>query len=167
MILGWIWDSGTLQASPHRIAALASCSRLETVGRLKSFIGAYKVLARVIPQCTSLLSPLDTNVAGRQSHERINWSDDLLTSFHRAPSALSASRSISLPRPDDQLWIITDGAVKTPGIGATLYVTRNNKLQLAGFFSAKLRGRQVTWLSCEIEALSIAAAIKHFSSYII
>ena len=112
VILGWIWDSGTLQASPHRIAALASCSRLETVGRLKSFIGAYKVLARVIPQCTSLLSPLDTVVAGRLSHERINWSDDLLTSFHRAPSALSASRSISLARHDDQLWIITNSAVK-------------------------------------------------------
>ena len=65
------------------------------------------------------------------------------------------------------MWIITDGAVKTPGIGATLYLTRNNKLQLAGFFSAKLRGRQVTWLPCEIEILFIAAAIKHFSPYII
>ena len=159
--MGWIWDSGTLQAFPHRIAALASSSKPETPKVL------YGCLTRVIPQCSALLSPVDTVVAGRQSHERINWSDDLLTSFHRAPSALSASRSISLPRPDDQLWIITDGAVKTPGIGATLYVTRNNKLQLAGFFSAKLRGRQVTWLSCEIEALSIAAAIKHFSSYII
>ena len=74
--------------------------------------------------------------------------------------------SISLPRPDDELWIITDGAVKTPGIGATLYVTRNNKLQLAGFFSAKPRGRQVTWLPCKIEALSIAAVTNHFSPYI-
>ena len=94
-------------------------------------------------------------------------SDDLLTSFHRAQSALSPIHSISLPCPDDQLWIITEGAVKTPGIGATLYVTSNNKLQLAGFFSAKLRGRQVKWLPCEIEALFIAAATKHFSPYII
>ena len=47
-----------------------------------------------------------------------------------------------------------------------MYVTRNNKLHLAGFFSAKLRSHQVTWLPCEIEALSIAAA-KHFSPYII
>ena len=39
-----------------------------------------------------------------------------------------------------------------------MYVTRNNKLYLAGFFSAKLRSRQVTWLPCEIEALSITAA---------
>ena len=38
---------------------------------------------------------------------------------------------------------------------------------LAGFFSAKLRKHQVTWLPCEIEELSIAAAVKHFSPYII
>ena len=47
-----------------------------------------------------------------------------------------------------------------------MYVTHNNKLQLAGFFSAKLRSHQVMWLPCEIEALSITAA-KHFSPYII
>ena len=167
VILGWIWDSGILRASPRRIAALVSCSKPETVGRLKSFIVAYKVLAHVIPQCSALLSPLDTVVAGRLSHERINWSNDQLTSIHRARFALSASRSISLPRLDDQLCIITDGAVKTLGIGATLYVTRNNKLQLAGFFSAKLLAPQVTWLPCEIEALSISATTKHFSPYII
>ena len=79
-------------------------------------------MARVILQWSALLSPLDTVVAGRHSHKRINWSDVLLMSFYRAQSALSASHSISLPCPDDHLWIITDGAVKTPGIGATLYV---------------------------------------------
>ena len=30
-ILGWIWNSGTLSASPHRIASLASCQKPETV----------------------------------------------------------------------------------------------------------------------------------------
>ena len=59
-----------------------------------------------------------------------------------------------LPKPDDQLWIVTDGAVREPGIGATLYVTREEKLHLSGFFSAKLRGSQATWLPCEVEALS-------------
>ena len=32
---------------------------------------------------------------------------------------------------------------------------------------AKLRKHQVTWLPCEIEALCIAAAVKHFSAYIV
>ena len=48
-----------------------------------------------------------------------------------------------------------------------MYVSRTSQLHLAGFFSAKLRKHQVTWLPCEVEALSIAASIKHFSPFII
>ena len=66
-----------------------------------------------------------------------------------------------LTRANDQLRIITDGAAKPPGIATTLYVTAS------WVFSAKLRDREVTWLRCEIEALSIAAATKHFSPYIV
>ena len=166
-ILGLIWNAGTLRASPHRIATLASCPEPETVGRMRSFIGAYKVLSRVIPGCSSLLAQLDDTVAGRESKEHIQWSDDLRTSFLHAQKALSTARTISLPKPSDQLWIVTNGAVRKPGIGATLYVTRDNKLHLAGFFSTKLRGSQPTWLPCEVEALAIAVATKHFSPYLI
>lgn len=166
-ILGWVWSLGTLRASPHRVATLASCSFPEKVTGLRSFIGAYKVLARVLPNCASIISPLDDIVAGRQSADRLQWTDETRTAFTDAQTFLSKARTITLPRPDDQLWIVTDGAVKSHGIGATMYVTRHGTLFLAGFFSAKLRGRQPTWLPCEIEALSIAAATKHFSPYII
>ena len=81
-------------------------------------------------------------------------------------SALSDSKVITLPRPEDQLFIVTDGAVKNRGIGATMYVMRSNKPVLAGFFSAKLRAQQIRWLPCEVEALGIATAIKHFSPFI-
>ena len=53
------------------------------------------------------------------------------------------------------------------GIGATMYAMQKGKLKLAGFFSAKLGGRRVTWLPCEIEAVPIASAIKHFSPCIV
>ena len=56
--------------------------------------------------------------------------------------------------------------MKNRGIAATLYIQRNARLFLAGFFCAKLRKHQVTWLPCEIEALSIGAAIRHFTPYI-
>ena len=166
-ILGWVWNQGTLAASPHRIATLSSCSPPDTVHGLRSFIGAYKVLGRVVPHCSQLISNLDSAVAGRQSQERINWSDELLLSFRNAQKSLSSRKTITLPRPDDQLWVVTDTSVSKRGIGATLYVSRNDKLLLAGFFSAKLRKHQVTWLPCEVEALGIAAAVKHFSPYII
>ncbi|KAJ8349524.1 hypothetical protein SKAU_G00246540 [Synaphobranchus kaupii] len=143
-ILGWIWCAGTLTASPHRVNTLAACPAPDTVGRMRSFVGAYKVLSRVVPRCSAYLAPLDVVTAGRQSSEAIVWTDELRDSFHSAQKALSSVRVIALPKPSDQLWIVTDGAVRQPGIGATLYVSREGRLLLAGFFSAKLRGSQTT-----------------------
>ena len=88
-ILGWIWNAGSLSASPHRLNTLATYPEPNTVARLRSFIGAYKVLSRVIPRCSSYLAPLDAVTAGRSSQESINWTDDLRAAFRSAQNALS------------------------------------------------------------------------------
>ena len=166
-VLAWIWSEGSIQASPHRITTLSLTKPPNTVRGLRSFIGAYKMLARVLPDCASMISPLDDGIAGLSSLDKVPWNDDLLQSFIAAQQGLQNHKAISLPRPSDQLWIVTDGSIKRRGIGSTLYVTRDNKLHIASFFSAKLRKHQVTWLPCEIETLGIAAAVKHFSPYIV
>ena len=98
----------------------------------------------------------------------MQWSDDLLRHFRNAQSALANHKSITLPRPDHKIWIVTDPSVTKQDIGSTLYISRGRKLLLAGFFkSAKLRKHQINWLPCEIEALCIEASVKHFSPYII
>ncbi|KAJ8412433.1 hypothetical protein AAFF_G00127690 [Aldrovandia affinis] len=114
-----------------------------------------------------MLAPFDDVVAGRDSKDVIHWSDELLCAFRYAQKALSSTHAITLPWPADQLWIVTDGAVREPGLGATLYITCKDTVKVAGYFSAKLRKNQTSWLPCEIEALSIAAAVKHFAPYII
>ena len=63
-----------------------------------------------------------------------------MNSFQSAQHALASTHTITLPRSEDQLWIVTDGAVTKPGIGATIYMTREGKLRLAGIFGAKLQG---------------------------
>ena len=65
-ILGWIWTQGVLSASPHRVAVLAKCHPPDTVRGLRSFIGAYKVLSRVLPNCSAYTSPLERAIAGYQ-----------------------------------------------------------------------------------------------------
>ena len=57
-ILGWIWSQGRLSANPHRIAALASCLPPPSVKGLRSFIGAYKFLSHVLPNCSTSSIPL-------------------------------------------------------------------------------------------------------------
>ncbi|CAB3984112.1 Hypothetical predicted protein [Paramuricea clavata] len=145
-ILGWIWTQGCLSASTHRIATMSSCLPPDTVRGLRSFIGAYKVLGRVVPQCAHIIAPLESAIAGQQSCDKIKWSDTLSQQFKFAQSSLANNKSITLPKPSDKLWIVTDGSVTKRGIGATLYVSRHQTLLLAGFFSAKLRKHQVNWL---------------------
>ena len=127
-------------------------------------MGAFKILSRVLPHCAHLISPLDNSIAGKQSQDHIDWTADLRDAFKTAQRALSQNRSVILPKPDDQLWIVTDGATKNGGLGATLYATCDGKLRLAGFFSAKLRKQQIDCIPCEVEALCIATALKHFQS---
>ena len=159
MILRWTWCLDTISASSHRISTLATCSQPTNVHGMQSFHGAYKVLSRVISECSHILASLENAVAGGESQENIERSNEL-------HEVLFQQVLLVLPRPDDQL-VVTDGAVKSHDIGAIMYVTRGGEPILAGYFSVQLRGRQVTWLPCEIEALSIAVATKHFSPYII
>ena len=166
-ILGWIWSSGTLKASPHRTAALSQSAPPETVHGLRSFLGSYKVLSRVLKGYADLLHPLESAISGLQSKDKVTWSEELRRAFSRAKEALSDTKTITLPRAQDTLWVVTDASVKQRGIGATLYVLRDDDLLLAGFFNAKLRKHQVAWLPCELEALCIASALKHFSPFII
>ena len=166
-ILGWLWNCGTLQASPHRLSALEAADLPSTVGQLRSYIGSFKFLSRVISAYSDVLSPLDEIAAGRPSSEKIAWNDSLMNAFRRSQKQLASAKIITLPRRNDQLRIITDASLSKSGIAATLYVIREEKTHVAGFFNAKLRQHQVRWLPCEVEALCISAAVSHFGADII
>jgi len=168
-ILGWIWNQGTLTASCHQISPLIQCDLPRTVKNLRSFIGAYKALSKVIKDASRTIAPLDTLTAGRSSSDKVVWSESALEAFEAAKQSLKLTKTIAIPKRDDQLWIVTDGAQIPAGIGSTLYITRNDsdKPILAGFFSAKLKQHQPRWLPCEIEALSITASCNHFRPLII
>ena len=128
---------------------------------------SFKTLARVLPHCAGLVYPLEASIAGAKSNDKLEWSDSLSAAFTHAQRSLQDTRVITLPRPEDELWIITDAAVRQPGIGSTLYVMREGNRHVDGFFSAKLKPGQAKWLPCEVEALAIAVSVRHFSPFII
>ena len=165
-ILGWVWSNGTLKASPHRVAALAAVDMPSKIRGLRSFIGAYKVLSRVIKGYAVYMHPLDQAAAGKKSHEAVAWTDELVLHFKKAQESLASNKVITIPKPDDLLSFVTDGALKH-GIGSTLFLVRDNKLLLGGFFNAQLKRNQCLWLPCEVEALCIGASVNHFSPYLI
>ena len=119
-ILGWIWTQGHLSARPHRIATLSSCPPPDTVRGLRSLIGAYKFLGRVLPKCSNIIAPLENAITGLQSGELIQCTETLRELFCFAQKSLTTHKFITLPRPFDELWSVTNGSVTKHGIGANL-----------------------------------------------
>lgn len=166
-ILGWRWTSGYLQASPHKLSPLSECDPPESVSSLKSYLGAYRFLSRVVKNYASLLHPLEAIIAGKLTGAtKIEWSDQRLEAFRKAQAALKDTKAIVLPRPGDTLWIVTDAAARPAAIGATLYAVRGKKTLLAGFYNVKLPPFQQRWLPCELEGVAIGASLKHFAPLI-
>ena len=133
---------------------------------MRSFLGAFKDISRSIPRCSSLLSPLENCIKGLAGEGKISWSSELIECFNRAKNALKSPNSLALPKTDDRLLITVDASPLNQGLAATLFVVRNGKNIPAEYFSFKLKGHQVGWLPCEMEALGITAAVSHFSPFI-
>ena len=110
VILGWIWSQGQLQASPHRLSSLAECQKPTTVSAMRSFIGSYRFLSKVVKDYAQFLEPLELHIAGKDSKCHIDWNDQLVHAFEAAQNSLKSSKSITIPKPSDTLWIVTDGS---------------------------------------------------------
>ena len=109
-ILGWIWSQGTLSASLHRIAVLSSFPLPQSVKGLRSFIGAYKVFGRVLPNCSDVVDPLECALTSLQSYDKLLWDENLTRKFKTAQQHQSRHKSIVLPCPlrhplDSHRWI--------------------------------------------------------------
>ena len=166
VILGWVWRSGTITCSPHKIAPLSLAEPPKTATAMRSFLGSFKAVARCIPKYASLSSPLEDCIKGLQGSQKVTWTEDTKLAFGKIQEALKSPCSLTIPRPADQLVMTVDASPLNNGIAATLFVVRNGKRLLSGFFSMKLRTHQMNWMPCEHEALAISAGINHFSPYI-
>ena len=167
VILGWLWTSGSITPTTHRIDALKACDPPKTVKGLRSFIGVFKYMSRSLPYYEDILDPLEQACASHKSSMQIVWTDELTQAFMDAKKHLNEVKPVVVPKYDDQLHIITDAAVRSPGIASAMYVVRGGKPILAGHFNAKRQGSQKGWLPCEAEALSIGVSINHFAPYIL
>ena len=166
-ILGWIWTAGVLTASPHKLSALIAFPKPDTVSGLKSYLGSYRFLSRVLKAHSNLLAPLEEMIKGKEPKEKLVWSESQSAAFMKAQDALKDPKAITMPRPSDLLCIVTDASVKPGAIGATLYAVRDGRKLLAGFYNCKLPEFQKRWLPCEVEALAIASALNHYAALII
>ena len=165
-ILGWTWCAGTITISAHKISPLVTIEAPKTCTSMRSFIGSYKAVSRCIPRYSSFMAPLENSIKGLQGSQLITWTDDLHEHFKRAQNAIKSPAVLTIPKPTDKLILTVDASPLNDGIGATLFSIRDGDRHVSEFFSVKLKAHQKGWQPCELEALAITAAVKHFEPYI-
>ena len=134
---------------------------------LRGWLGTYKYIRRCIPHHAPPPARLEAACAGKDTRDHVTWTEELQGQFRTAPEALRDLKTISVPHPTDRLVITTDGAVRDVGVRAALSVVRQGNKRLGGHFSAKLSVHQQRWLPCEVEALAIHLACKHWKKNIL
>ena len=171
VLFGWkkIGDGWT--PINHTVSPLSKAEEPNTVKQLRSFLGSYKQLSECIEGYAVLLKPLEAAVAGKNSADRVEWTEDLSNSFKRAKYALDKVDTIFVPKPSDKLDVFTDYSEEHKAVGGRLVITRreDNKPDeklLAGHFSCMLNNHQRNWLPCECEAAGVKLVVKHFSPFI-
>ena len=118
-----------------------------------------------------MFSPLEKLTAGRQSAEKIYWTEEATSHFEAAKKHLTTVREIYYPTPDDQIYTYSDFSQDSSAIGGRLEFIRTQpdgsyKTYHGGFFSVRLNNNQSRWLPCEAECLGVKLVLEHFSPMI-
>ena len=170
IILGWEKEGSEWSPTNHVLSPLAKAEPPTTVKKLRGWLGAYRQIAKTIPNHSVVLQPFETLVGGKNSKDRISWSPQLLQKFVEAKQSIETVRPITIPRPSDKLKIYPDWSQDADAVGGRLVIERTVSGQTVelhgGQFSCRLKGAQARWTPCEKECLAIKLLIHHFQPLI-
>ena len=169
VIYGKVWRLGTLTPSPHKLTPLSYVNKPETVGQLRSFLGGSKIHSEClegIGHHLAKLTPLSTN--DKKTTDIIVWTEETSNAFQETQKILRSPKTITIPKPHQQKYIIPDATTKSPAFGAILIVNKKDSdsdednFKIGGYFNMKLKEGL---LPCEAEALGIDKASEHWDHY--
>ena len=94
---------------------------------MRSYLGAYKVLGRIIPKCSFFQIPLNQSTSAKSSNQKIERTEKLNLAFKKSQEHLKSNKTIVRPKKDDQLLVVTDDAARIPtGLSVALYELKQN-----------------------------------------
>ena len=98
-----------------------------TVKKLRGWLGAYRQVAKTIPNHAVILQSFERLVGGKSSRDKIKWTPELLKEFDNAKESIATSIPIVIPRSTDKLKIFTDWSQDADAIGGRLIIERMEK----------------------------------------
>ena len=170
VILGWKKQGCKWSPTEHVLSPLSLAEPPSTVKKMRGWLGAFRQIAKTIPNHAVVLQKFERMVGGKNSRDKIAWSPDLIREFDQAKASIATSVPIAIPRNTDKLKIFPDWSQDSDAVGGRLIIERcvdGKKVDLhGGEFSCRLKGAQARWTACEKECLGIKLLVQHYQPYI-
>ena len=160
--LGHRVNSQGIQPLPDRVKAVADFPTPTSLRKLREFLGLVNFYHRFIPNCASILGPLNSLLAAKD--HRLTWSEEATASFNSIKESLTMATLLTHPKPFAPTCIMSDAS--DTAVGAVLQQHIDGVWHPISYFSKKLRPAETRYSTFDRELLAVYLAIKHFRHFV-
>lgn len=160
--LGYEVTPEGIRPSNYKVQAILEYPKPETIVDLRRFIGMVNFYRPHMPNAISYQTELNNLIRGSKKNDKtkINWSDKTIEAFNLCKENLKSAATLSYPRTDTPLALMTDAS--NTCVGAVLQQKVDGHWKPLGYFSRRLTNAQEKYSTYDRELLSIYLAVIHF-----
>ena len=145
----------------ERVKAIQEFPIPTSIRKLREFLGLVNFYHRFIPNCASILEPLNGLLTTPQGSDRkLNWDQATTAAFTAVKDVLATSTLLSHPKPFAPTCIMADASDRA--VGAVLQQQIGGEWHPLSYFSKKLRPAETRYSTFDRELLAVYLSIKHF-----
>ncbi len=162
IFLGHLVTTEGIKPDKGKIQAIKNFPKPTIIKSLQEFIGMINFYNRFIKNAAYILKPLYDMLQGKRSaRQLINWTQFAENAFEKAKEELAKATILAHPKPNAEINVTTDAS--DIAVGAVLQqFVKGKGWQSLGFFSKKLRDRELKYSAYDKELLAIQLALRHF-----
>ena len=159
--LGHRVSADGIQPLQERVSAIQKFPMPDSIRKLRQFLGLVNFYHRFIPNCASILEPLNKLLAKSQGvNRKLSWNATAKAAFTAIKDALATATLLSHPKPIAPMCIMSDASDRA--VGAVLQQQIGGRWQPLSYFSKKFRPAETRYSTFNRELLAVYLSIKHF-----
>ena len=152
--LGHRVSADGFQPLQERVMAIREFPIPSSVCKLHEFLGLVNFYHRFIPNCASILEPLNNLLAKPQgSDHKLTWNDATMAAFTAIKETLATTTLLSHLKPYAPTCVMADAS--DTAVGAVLQQQIEGEWHPLSYFSKKLRPAETHYSTFDCELLSV------------
>ena len=150
---------------PEQVQTIRDFPQPRTLRKLREFLGLVNFYHRFIPQCATILTPLNSLLKYTSTNSRtLQWTPAATTAFQEIKDTLANATLLVHPKPDALVNIMTDAS--DVAMGAVLQQYLDGRWCPLSCFSRKLSSTEQRYSTFNPELLAVYCAIHHFRHFL-